>query len=157
MKPEAKLSLEWDMLMNRLPNMDGHESIENTSNTGTPDKAFTISGINGWAELKVAKEPKKDSTCIKLPHWSKIQRLWMKRRLTSSTVFLVLRVGIWDYILDTHNMFNIENIPYGDLKKHIWKVQIGEHYFWNAANLLLFSNKLRGQDILKTEINENEY
>jgi hypothetical protein len=158
MKPENKLSKDWNLLLNRVPRIDGHESIENGVSNGTPDKMFTIAGVNGWAELKVAKEPKRGSTCVKLPHWSRLQRQWMQARISCPNVFLVVRIGEWDYIFDTHTMFTIETTPYAQLKKHPWRIKLGEPKEWTHCKLLLLSDKLRGIDNLKQkEENNNEH
>lgn len=153
--PEKVLSKDWDRLMNRVPGMQGHESVENSRNNGTPDKSQTVLDVNSWAELKIAQEPKKDTTCVKLPHWSQLQRRWMQARMTCPTVFLVVRIGEWDYIFDTHSMFTIETTPYVQLKKHPWRVKIGVADFWGYRELQLLSDKLRGVDSLRIEEEKN--
>lgn len=145
MKPEARLSKDWDLLMCRVPDMDGHESVENSVHNGTPDKTQTVMGIHSWAELKVAREPKRESTCIKMPHWSQLQRKWMQARVRCPTVFLVVRIGEWDYICDTDTMFTVETVSYRELKLiHPWRVKIGQVNFWTNTELVLLRDRLMG-------------
>lgn len=148
MKPESKLSRDWDLLMPRVPSMLGHESVENTRHAGTPDKSFTVCGINGWSELKVAREPKRGTSCIKLRHWSKLQRDWMLKRAPCLNIFLVVRVGEWDYILNTHEMFNFESIPYVEMQHHFWPVKIGVASFWGESEMRQLQSKLMGVNIV---------
>lgn len=68
--------------------------IENllTGNTGigTPDVEF----VGGWAELKyLSKWPARDSTLVRIPHYTDEQREWAKRRWAKGEmVWLVLQV-----------------------------------------------------------------
>jgi hypothetical protein len=51
--------------------------VENPCHPGTPD----INYIGGWIELKqVDAWPKKETTPLRLPHFSKQQRIWLTRR-----------------------------------------------------------------------------
>ena len=148
-KPEAVICKQWCNLMNLVRDVQGHERIENSMGVGTPDYCQTIGGIHSWVEFKVSKEPKRDSTKIKLPHWTQSQRLWMKARVLCPTVFLLVRIGEWDYLFDSVNMFNIETIPYGELKKHRWRIKISDIGTWSASDIELLSSRLKGVDYLR--------
>ena len=51
--------------------------IENRIGSGTPDVQY----IGGWIELKCLKEwPKDEHAIVKIPHYTKEQRLWLRRR-----------------------------------------------------------------------------
>ncbi len=151
MKPEAQLCKDFMKLANTIPNMQYHERIENAVNTATPDWTYTCNGLNGWVEFKVAQAPALEKTCLTLTHWSKLQREWMQKRLTCPTVFLLLRVGEWDYLFDTHSMFTLESLAYCRLKLHPWRFKSGDPNFWDFKKLHLLSYKLQGIDNLKTQ------
>ena len=51
--------------------------VENPVNPGTPDVNCTA----GWIELKWIREiPKKKDGVVKLPHFTKQQRMWLRKR-----------------------------------------------------------------------------
>jgi hypothetical protein len=55
--------------------------IENPFYKGIPDVNFLIDGNEGWLELKYMPEyPKKDNTEVKVPHFTKEQKLWHDSR-----------------------------------------------------------------------------
>jgi hypothetical protein len=65
-------------------------AIENSVGLGTPD----INYIGGWMELKYIKNyPKRSNTKIRLRHFTKVQRNWIKRRyLKGGNVCVLLRI-----------------------------------------------------------------
>ena len=143
MKPETRQRMDWVPIFNLTPGMQAHERIENSVQNGTPDYTYTLDGINGWIEFKVHKPLKDPLKKIgSLRHWSGLQREWMRARYLSPTVFLFLRVGAWDFILDTRNMFNVEEMRYQDmLDSSILKVDMSRK---EDLNLLDLRRKLRG-------------
>lgn len=146
-KPEARLRRDWVKIFNMMPGMLAHERIENMADNGTPDYAYCVDGINGWVEFKVHKEPKDHSKKVsKIRHWTSVQRAWMQKRYTSPTVLLILRMGDWDFILDTHNMFSFEERPYSYwMLNHSWKINNKGGDVWNTMSLEGLRNKLKGQ------------
>ena len=63
--------------------------VENRVGPGTPDVNF----IGGWAELKWLRAWPRKGGAVHLPHYTKGQRLWMRRRaLRGGLVLLVLQV-----------------------------------------------------------------
>lgn len=60
-----------------LRELDG-VSIECPIQPGVPDVNYTL----GWLELKWLKEfPKRETTAVKIPHWSPSQKAWISKRL----------------------------------------------------------------------------
>lgn len=52
-------------------------SVENPALPGTPD----VNYIGGWMELKYIRDwPKRDSTTVRLDHFTQQQRIWLIRR-----------------------------------------------------------------------------
>jgi len=76
-------------------NLDPHR-IENIVGDGTPD----VNYLNGWIELKHKREwPKRESTLVRLPHFTAMQRRWLERRHNlGGKCFLLLRVEL-DWLL----------------------------------------------------------
>ena len=66
------------------------QAVENPINPGTPDIEF----IGGWIEIKYIREwPAKDTTPVRIPHFTKQQRIWIaNRRRLGGLVLIVLRV-----------------------------------------------------------------
>jgi hypothetical protein len=141
-KPEQKQYERWARLMHLLPGQVAYQRIENTVLSGTPDFAYTIDGVNGWIEFKVAHEPKKESTPVKLRHWSPVQRAWMTNRSESKTVFLVVRVGEYDFLLDYNEMILFETVPNSILTKLFFHVNVKG--FVQPTILAKLKDKLRG-------------
>lgn len=53
--------------------------IENKIGAGTPDVNFSVAG--GWIELKWLRHwPKRESTPVRIEHFTQVQRIWLKRR-----------------------------------------------------------------------------
>ena len=144
MKPELQLINDFSKLLNRMPNCQGHGRIENSINTGTPDYYYTIDGIHGFIEFKVANLPKKTDKTIKLNHFTASQQEWFRVRLNSPTIFLICRVGEFDFIFDTSMIFQIDKIEINMLMAYNWKESFKNKTFWTNQNLLLLSNKLKG-------------
>lgn len=65
-------------------------SVENAVMPGTPDVEF----IGGWVELKyVPTWPKRVGTALAVPHFTPIQRAWLRRRIRrGGKAWLLLRV-----------------------------------------------------------------
>lgn len=63
--------------------------IENPIGPGTPD----VNYIEGWIELKwLRRWPKNAETIVQLPHFTKGQRLWLRRRWRrGGNAFLLLQ------------------------------------------------------------------
>jgi hypothetical protein len=158
MKPEKKLQKDLAKVLNRIPTVSGHEAIENGTACGTPDYAYTIGGINGWFELKVQDEPKDITKKLKIKHWTPNQRQWMKKRMLCPTVFLIVRIGEWDYIFDTKTMFFIENQCYAEIMEyHPWRVKFSDQKFWSFIELSKLSAKLFGISTIKERKELHEY
>jgi len=125
MKPEAQQTKDWIKVFNLIPGVEGHERIENKIGNGTPDFAYCIEGVHGWIEFKVHPAPKRSTGKIgKIQHWKGMQREWMQKRYTSPTVFLVLRIGDRDYILNTHVMFSFEEMSLWELQQQAYSVAV---------------------------------
>ena len=71
-------------------------SVENSVYPGTPD----VNYIGGWIELKwVRSWPKRESTPLRLPHFTPQQRVWLQRReRKGGHAFVFLQVAN-DYLL----------------------------------------------------------
>jgi len=57
------------------------QSHEDSLSMGIPDLSYGSGGVNGWIELKRAREyPKKNSTPIKFKHFTASQVNWLSKR-----------------------------------------------------------------------------
>ena len=72
-------------------------AVENSAYPGTPDVAY----IGGWIELKEKDAwPKRAETPLRLPHFTKHQRAWIRRHAHwGGTVFVLLKVGKKEWFL----------------------------------------------------------
>lgn len=72
-------------------------AVENSAYPGTPDVAY----IGGWVELKEADEwPKKPDTPLRMNHFTRHQRAWIRRHAEKGgTVFVLLKVGKSEWFL----------------------------------------------------------
>jgi len=84
----------------------GHYTrVENAVENGTPDVNLCVSSVDSWVELKhCEKWPAREKTPLRIPHFSKDQRLWlMMRAKAGGSVFVLLQVareymlfdGVW--------------------------------------------------------------
>lgn len=81
--------------------LDPHR-IENLLGLGMPDVNYT----HGWIELKAMAEwPKRDTTPLRVDHFSKEQRVWLRRRWRmKGNAWLLLEVGTKEFYLLTGEM-----------------------------------------------------
>ncbi len=94
----------WRFLRTKLKGYWEPVRIENLVGIGTPDVYYTLTnGTMGWLELKhVDNWPKRQSTVIKIDHFTSEQRNWIRRHgQLGANVFLLLRVEK-DYLLFDH-------------------------------------------------------
>lgn len=65
--------------------------VENPAMPGTPD----VNYIEGWVELKQEDEwPKRESTPLRVPHFTPQQRVWLTRRVKSGgRAFMLIKVN----------------------------------------------------------------
>lgn len=103
-----------------VPNADVTR-IENAAATGTPDVTACVWQTDFWLELKnVVWPPKRKDTIIRLEHYTREQRLWIRRRgLAGGRVYLLLRIV---YPRTQHMLFNwpesyklVGNVPMNEL------------------------------------------
>jgi hypothetical protein len=69
--------------------------VENPVGPGTPDVHYCVEGMTGWLELKeIPAWPKRSDTPVRLPHYTKEQRLWiMDYASHGGRVHLLLRIA----------------------------------------------------------------
>lgn len=85
----------WSLLKSKIGQYGHLVRIENLTELGTPDVEGSIGGVGFWIELKeIAGWPVKPETPVRIPHYRKEQRLWIRARTRAGgRVFLLLRVG----------------------------------------------------------------
>jgi hypothetical protein len=73
--------------------------IENGADKGTPDVNGCHAGIEFWVELKVAEKPKRAATPIRVRHFTKEQRYWLRNRCAAGgRAYMLLQVS-HEYLL----------------------------------------------------------
>ena len=147
MKPEAQQRSDWAPILNSVEGLV-REPVENMIKSATPDEAYTLKGVNGWIEYKVGEAPKNHKRPIrKLSHWTGLQREWMRKRYLSPTIFLLLRIEDYDYILNTKEMFGIEDVPYNELKtEYSWRIPVNKiDDFWTLERMIYLKMLLLGE------------
>lgn len=96
MSAEARLWAEWRVaLMKADPGAD-LTRIENAVQLGTPDVNGCVFRTDFWCELKAMERwPKDPMAPLRIPHYTRNQRLWIRRRgKAGGRVFLLLRVTL---------------------------------------------------------------
>lgn len=68
--------------------------------SGIPDLCYSYAGVNGFIELKYMKQwPKRSDTRVRIPHFSKAQKLWLYRHFEfGNRAFLLIQIED-DYLL----------------------------------------------------------
>ena len=92
----------WKTLNKNMKEYWVADRIENSIGSGTPDVYYTIkgTGVGGWNELKhVHSWPKKWDTPLRLPHFTKHQKAFLKQHgKIGGHMFVLLQVER-DYML----------------------------------------------------------
>lgn len=85
----------WKQLREKVGPYGDLTRIENLLEKGTPDVNGSIWGVDFWLELKeIDGWPVRPATPVRIDHYTKEQRLWLRRRtLARGRAFLLLRVG----------------------------------------------------------------
>lgn len=70
----------WKLLKGKAGNDIMLQRFECSMPGGVPDVHYlTCNGVSGWIELKYIKElPKRESTPIRIPHFTQQQKLWIQ-------------------------------------------------------------------------------
>lgn len=87
---------------------------------GTPDVEY----IGGWLELKQVPRPKRETTPIRVPHYTKQQRVWHRRRwFKGGAVFVLIRIGK-DWMLIDGDVASkvLGKLPFNELAEQARKV-----------------------------------
>tara|TARA_R110000772_G_scaffold251753_1_gene366829 strand:- start:481 stop:864 length:384 start_codon:yes stop_codon:yes gene_type:complete len=84
-------------VVSKLSELDA-KSVENSVGPGTPDVNF----IGGWIELKWARAwPKRETTPLRLDHFTIQQRRWLsQRRKKGGRAFVLLKVAREWFLFD---------------------------------------------------------
>lgn len=105
---ENEQKKDWDAIFKYLEPFLLVQHVENKiSSAGIPDSTFTLGPNCGWIEFK---QIPCDNPHLKisLPHWTGEQRYWMRQRKECPFLFLFLRVGKIDFVLNIDEMFLVE-------------------------------------------------
>lgn len=97
-KPEDKQREYWTHIFNIFDKPFNGYRVENKIGRGIPDFAYIYKGVCGWIEFKVAKMTVNKGR-VHFKHFTPEQRRFNKVN-KSKTIFLFLRVGPSDFILD---------------------------------------------------------
>lgn len=87
----------WDTLRKGMRDKWIIQRHEDAFSEGIPDLSYDIPGMkgSGWIELKYLKSfPKRESTVVKIPHYSIMQRNWIKQHgRINNRVYLFVQVN----------------------------------------------------------------
>jgi len=99
--------------------------VENSVRSGTPDIAY----IGGWLELKWIREyPKREDTTIRLHHFTKQQRIWLKRHWQlGGNAFLLLQIKREWFLFEALYAYEwVGLVPVAELRKNaVWHSTTG--------------------------------
>jgi len=116
----------WRYFQRNMKSKGVIQRVENAFYKGMPDVNYLIEGKEGWIELKYSKEyPKKETTSVRLHHFTKEQRIWHRDRLIKKG-----RTNILWQIEKDYYLFCNENIA---LIGTLTRKQMGEKSdgFWS--------------------------
>lgn len=114
-------------------NMKGHwqpTRVENPANPGTPDIYFTMkkNSAMGWIELKHVPEwPKRETTTLKIKHFTPQQRVFIKvHGELGANIYVLLQVARDYFLLEWDLALKIGTLTRGDLfrEAYWWKNRI---------------------------------
>ena len=93
---EARLSDDWRRCLLKADPVADYTRIENAVQLGTPDVNACVFRTDFWCELKAMERwPKDPAKPLLIPHYTRHQRLWIRRRgRAGGKVFLLLRVTL---------------------------------------------------------------
>lgn len=96
----------WNTLRDGMKGKWLAQRHEDAFSEGIPDVSFDMPGIrgSGWIELKYLETfPKREKTIVRIPHYTNMQRLWIKYhgRINCRT-FLFVQVGREYFLFDWH-------------------------------------------------------
>ena len=126
MGSEASL---WNTLRKNMKGKWEADRVENPASPGTPDVYYTMlhNSAMGWIELKHAHEwPKRPTTPLKIEHFTKQQRSFIRRHgKAGANVSVLLQVERDYFLLDWDAALQIGEFIkadyYGDLRIAYWK------------------------------------
>lgn len=85
----------WHMVKDKLASRAGKwMRVDNPCLPGTADVHYCVDGVTGWIELKeIEKLPVREKTPVRIPHFTKEQRLWLwDYHQAGGTAHLLLRI-----------------------------------------------------------------
>lgn len=86
----------WQLVKRNLSGPGHHlQRIEDAYQEAIPDLEYCILGASGWIELKFKNEgPKRESTVLRVDHYTPEQRLWHRNRAAcGGRVWVFIRVA----------------------------------------------------------------
>ena len=119
MKSETKLSRKIVQKIKELCPKSDTQRHEDRSE-GIPDLSYTINGVSGWVELKQVKEwPSRQSTQVKINHYTKFQRVWLfKRSRAGAKCYVLLMTPEEHYwLFDFPNLMEVGNVTKDKLEE----------------------------------------
>ncbi len=133
----------WNTVQRNMKQYWMSQRIENLADAGIPDVYFTLrnNGIGGWIELKHSHEwPKRETTPLKIDHFTKHQRSWLRRHgRTGGNIWLLLQVDRDYFLLTWEEALNIgkwQRAIYFDRvsSKRVWRNRINYSEFLEVIN-----------------------
>ena len=99
--------------------------VENAVRSGTPDIAY----IGGWMELKYLKQwPKRPETPVRIHHFTRQQRIWLKRHWQlGGNAFLLLQCKREWFLFEALYAYeHVGNVPLAELRTNaVWHSTTG--------------------------------
>lgn len=101
----------WNTVRNNMKKYWIPQRIENLAEAGIPDVYYTmkLDGSGGWIELKhVPSWPKRETTALKIKHFTKEQMAWIRKHgRAGARVFVLLQVERDYFLLKWDEALNI--------------------------------------------------
>ena len=113
MKPEQRM---WQVLRELTHGLWNAQRHEDEFALGIPDVSFGAKHVQGWIELKqIPKWPVRPSTEVRVDHFTKQQRAWLKiRQIYGDRCWLLLKIE------KTWMLFSPDMFQYvGTTNKHV--------------------------------------
>lgn len=104
----------WAHLRRKLRGRWDAQRHEDILARGVPDVSYGARGVQGWIELKYLDAWPARGGVVRIPHYTREQRLWLRfRGEAGGRCFLLLRVGREHLLFDWRGAQVVGEVDYG--------------------------------------------
>jgi len=123
----------WQFLKDKMKQYWTADRIEDMLKAGIPDVSYAVPNHQGWIELKYMKEfPKKNTTKVRIYHWTPIQKAWMRKRgRVNPNVWLLVMVDEEIFLFSYKQLIFIEEWTAAE-----WRAKAAGYWYKGAFDAM---------------------